>query len=95
MNNGISTVSTYILRIGWGFDGVVKESYHTYRYLKVPSVYHQAGIAMDQTLYPCWESPHETDPHCIYGGCGNGLVNSALDTSTEQCDDANNVDGDG
>ena len=82
-------------RIGTGFNGIISKVFEVRYYLRVSTVLVQAGIDINKMLHPWLETSYEKDIYCINPGWGNGIVNSTLDSSSEQWDDANTLSGDG
>ena len=85
----------YLQRIGTGYTGVISKVFEARYYLRVSTVLVQAGIDMNKIIHPCLETTYEEDIYWINKGCGNGIVNSTIDSASEQWDDANTSSGDG
>ena len=79
-------------KIGPWINGYVKEVYTT-DYLKDVEAFRQSRYNIGVKRYNCFNGDTNQYPYYIYPGCGNGyeLPNDGV----EECDDGNNVNGDG
>lgn len=95
---GLSTNSLGIV-VNIAMDGQFSQVNIMYGYLRVSSVITELGVLSrfpDHYTIPCYlNSEFEPEPNCINPGCGNGIHDSIIDSSSEQCDDGNISNGDG